>query len=176
MSSSRPRKGLMYVAPALAERSAWLAEKQRVWLTLTPSPVRALTALSPSLVSGHFTTTLGAIWASSLPSLIIPSKSVATPLQFALIAPNLLAFTLIVLAGLVGRAAGAMNFSTIFVWLAWWGLLVLFLIPLAGRAWCAMCPIPAPGEWLARRAIVERSERPFGLGWAWPQRLPDPPP
>jgi len=93
------------------------------------------------------------------------------PLQFALIAPNLLAFTLIVLAGLVGTATGAMNFSTIFVWLAWWGLLVLFLIPLAGRAWCAMCPIPAPGEWLARRAIVERSERAFSLGWAWPKRL-----
>ncbi len=93
------------------------------------------------------------------------------PFQFALIAPNLLAFTLIVLAGLVGTATGAMNFSTIFVWLTWWGLLVLFLIPLGGRVWCAMCPIPAPGEWLARRAIVERRERTFGLGWAWPRPL-----
>ena len=52
--------------------------------------------------------------------------------QFALIAPNLLVFTLIVLAGLVGTATGAMNVSTIFVWLAWWGLLVLVLIPLGG--------------------------------------------
>ncbi|MBI3077698.1 MAG: cupredoxin domain-containing protein [Deltaproteobacteria bacterium] len=93
------------------------------------------------------------------------------PFQFALIVPNLFAFTLIVLAGLVGTATGAMNFATIFVWLAWWGLLVLLLIPLGGRIWCAMCPIPAPGEWLARRAIVERTQRAFGLGWAWPRPL-----
>ena len=98
------------------------------------------------------------------------------PFQFWLIAPNLLAFTLIVLAGLVGTATGAMNFSTIFVWIVWWGLLVLLLIPLGGRAWCAMCPIPAPGEWLARRAIVEGPDTPsraIGLGWAWPKPLQD---
>ncbi len=93
------------------------------------------------------------------------------PFQFALIAPNLLAFTLIVLAGLVGTTTGAMNFSTIFVWLAWWGVLVLVLIPLGGRVWCAMCPIPAPGEWLARRALVERGKRSWSLGWAWPKSL-----
>src|SRR5713226_503368 len=43
-----------------------------------PSPLRYLTALSPSLVSGHLTTTLGATCTSSLPSLTMPSKSVAT--------------------------------------------------------------------------------------------------
>src|SRR5690349_10066572 len=43
-----------------------------------PSPVRCFTALSPSLVSGHLTTTLGATCASSLPSFTMPSKSVAT--------------------------------------------------------------------------------------------------
>src|SRR4026208_2167324 len=43
-----------------------------------PSPLRYFTALRPSLVSGHLTTTLGATWASSLPSFIMPSKSVAT--------------------------------------------------------------------------------------------------
>lgn len=92
-------------------------------------------------------------------------------LQFALIAPNLFFFTVIVLAGLVGTATGAINFSTIFVWLAWWALLVLVLIPLGGRLWCAMCPIPAPGEWLARGAIVRHRARPWGLGLAWPRRL-----
>src|SRR5882724_410639 len=43
-----------------------------------PLPERYLTALSPSAVSGTFTTTLAATWASSWPSLIMPSKSVAT--------------------------------------------------------------------------------------------------
>src|SRR5882672_2544789 len=43
-----------------------------------PCPLKCFTALSPSLVSGHFTTTFGATWASSLPSFTMPSKSVAT--------------------------------------------------------------------------------------------------
>jgi polyferredoxin/plastocyanin len=92
-------------------------------------------------------------------------------LQFALIAPNLLFFTVIVLAGLAGTPTGATNFSTIFVWIAWWGLLVLVLVPLGGRVWCAMCPIPAPGEWLARGAIVRHRARSFGLGRPWPRPL-----
>jgi hypothetical protein len=37
MSSSRPTKGEMKVAPALAASSAWFAEKQRVTLTMRPS-------------------------------------------------------------------------------------------------------------------------------------------
>src|SRR4029077_19185618 len=43
-----------------------------------PSPLRYFTAFSPSLVSGHLTTTFGATCTSSLPSLTMPSKSVAT--------------------------------------------------------------------------------------------------
>src|SRR6266481_1411198 len=43
-----------------------------------PLPERYFTALRPSLVSGHFTTTFGATCASSSPSFTMPSKSVAT--------------------------------------------------------------------------------------------------
>src|SRR5260370_3478781 len=78
MSSRRPRTGLMETAPALAESRACGAEKQSVWLTRMPSPLRYFTALIPSLVSGHLTTTLGATCTSSLPSFTMPSKSVAT--------------------------------------------------------------------------------------------------
>src|SRR4030095_4789200 len=78
MSSSRPRNGLMYVDPALAESSACGAEKQSVWFRRMPLPERYFTALSPSAVIGTFTPTLGATWASSSPSFTIPSKSVAT--------------------------------------------------------------------------------------------------
>jgi hypothetical protein len=78
MSSSRPMKGEMKVAPALAARSAWLAEKQSVTLTMKPSPVSTLQAFSPSQVSGTLMVMLGAILASSLPSAIMPSASSAT--------------------------------------------------------------------------------------------------
>src|SRR2546425_6276148 len=78
MSSRRPRNGLISTAPAFAERSAWVAEKQSVWLTRIPLPERYFTALRPSLVRGHLTTAFGATCASSSPSFTMPSKSVAT--------------------------------------------------------------------------------------------------
>ena len=61
MSSSRPRKGLTYVAPARAASSAWLAVKIRVQLVGMPLADRALMAFRPSAVMGIFTT----IWAGS---------------------------------------------------------------------------------------------------------------
>ncbi len=81
-------------------------------------------------------------------------------------------FTLAVLAGLFGTPAGSRNFGIIFVWIVWWALLIIALVPLAGRLWCTVCPIPAPGEWLQRRAIVRRNTgRPRSLGLRWPRRL-----
>jgi ferredoxin len=59
----------------------------------------------------------------------------------------------------------------IFVWVIWWGALVLLILPFAARLWCAACPMPAAGEWLSRRALVEKANRSFGLGWGWPRRL-----
>jgi hypothetical protein len=48
----------------------------------------------------------------------------------------------------------------------------LLLVPFFGRLWCAVCPIPAPGEWLQRRAIVNRVPgRLRTLRWRWPRRL-----
>ena len=55
MSSSRPMNGLTKVAPALAARIAWAAEKHSVTLTIAPSSVRRRQARSPSGVSGTFT-------------------------------------------------------------------------------------------------------------------------
>ena len=85
---------------------------------------------------------------------------------------TLAVFTLAVLAGLIGTPAGSRNFGIIFVWIVWWALLIAGMLPLAGRLWCAVCPIPAPGEWLQRRGIVERrAGRPRTLGLRWPRRL-----
>jgi len=93
--------------------------------------------------------------------------------QFGLILPNLLFFTVIMLAAFFGTPVGNANFAIIFVWIVWWALLKLILIPLGGRSWCAMCPIPAPAEWLDHRAFVRKGrERPLSLAIKrWPKRF-----
>ena len=92
-------------------------------------------------------------------------------LQWSLTALMLLFFVLAIIAGLVGTPAGNRNFGIVFVWIVWWALLILLLVPFAGRLWCGVCPIPAPGEWLQRRALVQ--PRPGGklytLGKQWPR-------
>lgn len=100
------------------------------------------------------------------------AKRVAThrAFQFALTLPALFVFTLVILTGLFGTAVGNANFSTIFVWVVWWALLIVVFIPVGGRAWCTMCPIPSVGEWVQRRAVVAASSaRPFSLGRNWPK-------
>ncbi len=94
-------------------------------------------------------------------------------LQWSLIAITLPVFLLSILAGLFGTPAGSRNFGIVFVWIVWWALLILLMLPFAGRLWCAMCPIPAPGEWLQRRALVQPRERGRldTLGLKWPRRL-----
>jgi polyferredoxin len=67
---------------------------------------------------------------------------------------------------------GSRNFGIVFVWIVWWALLIVVLIPFAGRLWCAICPVPAPGEWLQRRGIVRRTPgRLRTLRRRWPRRL-----
>jgi polyferredoxin len=92
--------------------------------------------------------------------------------QPALMLLMLAFFVVAILAGLVGTPAGSHNFGIIFVWIVWWALLIIVLVPFFGRIWCAVCPIPAPGEWLQRRGIVRRVPgRLRSLGWRWPRRL-----
>ncbi len=81
-------------------------------------------------------------------------------------------FTLAILTGLFGTAAGSRNFGIVFVWIVWWALLIIVFVPLAGRVWCTMCPIPAPGEWLQRRGIIRRTPGNLHtLRKRWPKRL-----
>ena len=68
MSSSRPTKGEMKEAPALAARIAWAAEKHSVTLTMVPSSESSLQVLSPSRVSGTLTVTFLASRARRRPS------------------------------------------------------------------------------------------------------------
>ncbi|MBI2908370.1 MAG: cupredoxin domain-containing protein [Chloroflexi bacterium] len=92
--------------------------------------------------------------------------------QFALMLPLLALFVLALAAGFFGSAVGGVNFATIFVWLVWWSLLILLLVPLGGRLWCAVCPVPGPGEWLQRLSFVRKREgRLLTFGLKWPSKL-----
>ena len=92
--------------------------------------------------------------------------------QFVLMAVNLFFFMLVILTGLLGTAVGNRNFSIIFVWIVWWALLIMLLIPLTARVWCTTCPIPAVGEWAQRGSFIFRRAGPLlGLKLQWPSAL-----
>ena len=91
--------------------------------------------------------------------------------QFIVQAIALGGFIFAVVTGLFGTPVGSHNFSIVFVWIAWWALLMLIAVPLFGRGWCSICPIPVAGEWLQRGAILKPAGRGFGLDWRWPNKL-----
>lgn len=92
--------------------------------------------------------------------------------QWSLTTLTLPLFVLAILTGFWGTPAGNRNFGIVFVWIIWWALLMLVLVPFAGRLWCTVCPIPAPGEWLQRRSFIgARAGKLFTLGKKWPRRL-----
>ncbi len=105
----------------------------------------------------------------------------ARSFQFVVLLPNLIFFYLLILSALWGSPVGNRNIAIIFVWILWWTALKAVLLPLGGRVWCLMCPLPAPAEWLARLRLttVRYLKEPFrrlhhrflGLNWDWPRAL-----
>jgi hypothetical protein len=63
-------------------------------------------------------------------------------------------FIIAILAGFLGTPVGNRNISIVAVWITWWAALILVAVPFFGRGWCAICPIPMPGEWLQNRAVL----------------------
>ncbi|MDW7673319.1 MAG: 4Fe-4S binding protein [Bacillota bacterium] len=78
--------------------------------------------------------------------------------QFWLILINIFFFVVIIYAGLFGTPIGNKNIAVVFVWIFWWAFLLILLLPLGGRLWCTMCPIPAPGEWVGRGAFIGKGK------------------
>lgn len=74
--------------------------------------------------------------------------------QLAVFMVMLIGYIFAIVAGLIGTPVGSHNFSIVFVWIAWWAILILVAVPFFGRGWCAVCPIPLPGEWLQRGAVL----------------------
>jgi polyferredoxin len=79
--------------------------------------------------------------------------------QLAVFIVMLMGYIFAILAGLIGTPVGSHNFSIVFVWIAWWAILILVAVPFFGRGWCAVCPIPLPGEWLQRGAVLSPPEK-----------------
>ena len=98
--------------------------------------------------------------------------------QFLVILPNFIIFYLFVLSALWGSPVGNRNIAIIFVWILWWFVLKAVIVPIGGRIWCMVCPLPAPSEWLSRKSLVavRYVEKPFkalhlrffGLQKDWP--------
>jgi ferredoxin len=82
-------------------------------------------------------------------------------------------FVLAILTGLFGTPVGSRNFGVIFVWIVWWAAVITLIVPFAGRLWCAVCPLPLPGEWLQRRALirVRSGSKLHTLNLKWPRKL-----
>lgn len=91
--------------------------------------------------------------------------------QVATMVIALAGFLLAILSGLFGTPVGSRNFGIVFVWIAWWAILMLVAVPLLGRGWCSICPIPVPGEWLQRGAMLGPRGQVRGLGRRWPKRF-----
>jgi polyferredoxin len=87
-------------------------------------------------------------------SLLVTNTLKSRYPQLAVFIVMLVGYIFAILAGLIGTPVGSRNFSIVFVWIAWWAILILVAVPFFGRGWCAVCPIPLPGEWLQRGAVL----------------------
>ena len=90
--------------------------------------------------------------------------------QFAVFVVFLAGYLFAILAGFIGTSVGSHIFGIVFVWIAWWAVLILIAVPFFGRGWCAVCPIPLPGEWMQRVAVLAPPGRkPRRLNRRWPR-------
>ncbi|MHC4187755.1 MAG: 4Fe-4S binding protein [Planctomycetota bacterium] len=89
-----------------------------------------------------------------------------------LILVNMFIFIVILISGIMGGfSAGNFSFGIMIVWILWWVLLMMLLVPVFSRTWCLMCPLPSFGEWLQRLRIFGVNNKLYGLNLKWPRRL-----
>lgn len=103
----------------------------------------------------------------------------APSFQPNLMLPMLAVFWFIILAGLFGTKVAGRNAGPMIIWVLWLSALIIVLVPIGGRIWCTVCPLPALGEWWQRArftrnpaALVNRTPlRVFGAPLTWPSWL-----
>ena len=85
---------------------------------------------------------------------------------------NMLLFMVILMSGVIGGfSSGNYSFGIMFVWILWWVVLMMLLVPVMSRSWCLMCPLPSFGEWLQRMRIFGVNNKLGGLNLKWPKKL-----
>jgi ferredoxin len=104
---------------------------------------------------------------------IVKSLLVSRWPQLALRAVTLAGFILAILGGLIGTPVGSRNISIVLIWIGWWGLLILFAVPVLGRGWCNICPIPLVGDWLQQGTVLGpiQGKKGFSLNKPWPKKM-----
>lgn len=103
----------------------------------------------------------------------------APSFQFNLALPMLAVFWFIILAGLFGTKVSGRNAGPMTIWVLWLSALIVLLVPIGGRIWCTVCPLPLMGEWLQRRRLSrnpaelenQSPRRVFGVPLIWPTWL-----
>ena len=97
--------------------------------------------------------------------------------QFNLALPMLGVFWLIILTGLFGTKVAGRNAGPMIIWVLWLSTLIIVLVPLGGRIWCTVCPLPLLGEWMQRLRLTRNPAAGRSLVWpswlsnAWPRVL-----
>jgi polyferredoxin len=106
----------------------------------------------------------------------------APAFQFNLSLPMLGVFWLIILTGLFGTKVAGRNAGPMIIWVLWLSSLIILLVPLGGRLWCTVCPLPLFSEWLQRLRLSRNPQeldgtsprRIFGVPLIWPAWLSNP--
>ena len=89
-----------------------------------------------------------------------------------LVLVNVFVFMIILIGGVMGGfSLGNFSFTIMIVWILWWVLLMMVLVPIFSRAWCLMCPLPTLGESLQRLRIFGVTKKLQGFNLKWPKRL-----
>ncbi|HYW80378.1 MAG TPA: YHS domain-containing protein [Thermoguttaceae bacterium] len=92
------------------------------------------------------------------------------PLRFVCQAVFVVAFFLIIAAGLFGEQNAGLNIAPLLTWTVWWGGLVV-LIMFAGKAWCFVCPWDAVAGWMEKLRFWKKNDDGMSLNLKWPKAI-----
>jgi polyferredoxin len=100
-------------------------------------------------------------------------------LQFWLMSIMSVLLYVVLLTTLLGTRMAGGNLGILLLWVVWLFALVVLFVPLGGRAWCTVCPIPMLGDAIQRGSTLtvhtgttgRYNNRLLGLMRAWPKAL-----